>query len=192
MKMFLLGMLTMYLGTLIIALLVGSFTEMCEDTFLEYVFSFPLLIIMWIIKPIKSFIEFPKAYIFCFLHGINPWHCNYSIITIIKWLNYQKKINKNLLKHIQKNIRKKLKKYLTILRNDVIIIIEKEMLNMAKFTVLFRQDYEDEWEHLVLLDNKKNIVIDDTIENHKLSANDVLTLLEKYDIIKVIREEIEY
>lgn len=62
---------------------------------------------------------------------------------------------------------------------------------MAKFTVLFRQDYEDEWEHLVLLDDE-NIVIDDTIENHKLSANDVLTLLEKYDIINVTREEIEY
>lgn len=63
---------------------------------------------------------------------------------------------------------------------------------MAKFTVLFRQDYEEEWEHLVLLDNEKNIVIDDTIENHKLSADDVLTLLEKYDILNVIREEIEY
>ena len=62
---------------------------------------------------------------------------------------------------------------------------------MAKFTVLFRQDYEDEWEHLVLLDDE-NIVIDDTIENHKLSANDVLTLLEKYDIINVTREEIKY
>ena len=66
------------------------------------------------------------------------------------------------------------------------------MLNVAKFTVLFRQDYEEEWEHLVLLDNETNIVIDDTIENHKLSANDVLTLLKKYDIINVIREEIEY
>ena len=83
-------------------------------------------------------------------------------------------------------------KYLTILRNSVIIIIEKEMLNMAKFTVLFRQDYEEEWEHLILLDNEKNIVIDDAIENHKLSANDVLTLLEKYDIINVTREEIKY
>ena len=62
---------------------------------------------------------------------------------------------------------------------------------MAKVTVLFRKDYEEEWEHLVLLDNEKNIVIDDTIENHKLSADDVLTLLEKYDIINVIREEIE-
>ena len=39
---------------------------------------------------------------------------------------------------------------------------------------------------------KKNIVIDDTIENHKLSANDMLTLLEKYDIINVTREEIKY
>ena len=66
------------------------------------------------------------------------------------------------------------------------------MLNVAKFTVLFRQDYEDVWEHLVLLDNEKNIVIDDTIENYKLSANDVLTLLEKYDIINVTREEIKY
>ena len=39
---------------------------------------------------------------------------------------------------------------------------------MAKFTVLFRQDYEDVWEHLVLLDNEKNIVIDDTIINFLL------------------------
>ena len=72
MKMFLLGMLVMYLGTSIITLLVGSFTEMCEDTFLEYLFMFPFLVIAWIIKPIKDFIEFPKAYIFCFMHGINP------------------------------------------------------------------------------------------------------------------------
>ena len=63
---------------------------------------------------------------------------------------------------------------------------------MTKFTVLFKKDYEEEWEYLVLLDNEKNIVIDDRVENHKLSADDVLTLLEKYDIINVIREEIEY
>lgn len=37
MKIFLLGMLTMYLATSIITLLIGSFTKMCEDTFLEYV-----------------------------------------------------------------------------------------------------------------------------------------------------------
>ena len=107
MKMFLLGMLTMYLGTFIIALLVGSFTEMCEDTFLEYVFSFPLLIIMWIIKPIKSFIEFPKAYIFCSLHGINPWHCNYSKIAKLSEENQQKLI-KTLPKKYQKQVEKML------------------------------------------------------------------------------------
>ena len=63
---------------------------------------------------------------------------------------------------------------------------------MEKYTIIFRKDYEDEWEHLVLLDNEKNILIDDTIENHKLSADDVLTLFEKYDIINIIREEIKY
>lgn len=63
---------------------------------------------------------------------------------------------------------------------------------MAKFTVLFRKDYEEEWEHLILLDNEKNIVIDDTVENHKLSADNVLELLEKYNIINLIKEEIEY
>ena len=104
MKMFLLGMLTMYLGTFIIALLVGSFTEMCEDTFLEYVFSFPLLIIMWIIKSIKNVI-FLKAYIFCLLHGINPWHCNYSKITKLSKENQQKFI-KTLPKESQKQVEK--------------------------------------------------------------------------------------
>ena len=74
MKMFLLGMLVMYLGTSIITLLVGSFTEMCEDTFLEYVFMFPFLVIAWIMKPIKNFIEFPKVCIFFLMRGINPWH----------------------------------------------------------------------------------------------------------------------
>lgn len=63
---------------------------------------------------------------------------------------------------------------------------------MEKYTIIFRKDYEDEWEHLVLLDNETNIIIDDTIENHKLSADDVLTLFEKYNIINVIREEIKY
>ena len=78
MKMFLLGMLVMYLGTSIMTLLVGSFTEMCEDTFLEYLFMFPFLVIAWIIKPIKNFIAFPKVCIFCLIRGINPWHFNYS------------------------------------------------------------------------------------------------------------------
>ena len=117
MKMFLLGMLTMYLGTLIIALLVGSFTEICEDTFLEYVFGFPFLIIMWIIKPIKSFIEFPKAYIFCFLHGINPWHCNYSKITKLSEKNQQKLI-RTLPKKYQKQVEKMLDDFKKWCYND--------------------------------------------------------------------------
>ena len=50
MKMFLLGMLVMYLGIFIVTLLVGFFTQICEDTFLEHIFMFPLLIIYGIIK----------------------------------------------------------------------------------------------------------------------------------------------
>lgn len=50
MKMFLLGMLVMYLGTFIVTLLVGFFTQIRENTFLEHIFMFPLLIIYWIIK----------------------------------------------------------------------------------------------------------------------------------------------
>ena len=107
MKIFLLGMLTMYLGIFIITLLVGSFTEMDEDTFLEYVFMFPFLVIIWIIKSIKNVIEFPKAYIFCFLHGINPWHCNYSKITKLSKENQQKFI-KTLPKKYQKQVEKTL------------------------------------------------------------------------------------
>ena len=90
MKMFLLGMLTMYLGTSIIALLVGSLTEMCEDTFLEYLFMFPFLVIAWIIKPIKIFIEFPKVCIFCFVRGINPWYFNYNQVAKLSEENQQK------------------------------------------------------------------------------------------------------
>ena len=123
MKMFLLGMLVMYLGTSVITLLVGSFTKMCEDTFLEYVFMFPFLVIAWIVKPIKNFITCPKTYIFCFVHGINPWSFKYSKVAELSEEN-----QKNLLKHFQKNIRKKLKKYLTILRNDVILTIEREVM----------------------------------------------------------------
>lgn len=107
MKMFLLGMLTMYLGTLIITLLVGNFTEMCEDTFLEYVFRFPFLVIVGIINSIKGFVEFPKAYIFCFLHGINPWHCNYNKVAKLSKENQQKFI-KTLPKKYQKQVEKML------------------------------------------------------------------------------------
>ena len=107
MKIFLLGMLVMYLGTSVIALLVGSFTEICEDTFLEYVFMFPFLAIAWIIKSIKNFIEFQKAYIFCFLHGINPFHCNCSKLAELSEEN-QRKFIKTLPKKYQKQVKKTL------------------------------------------------------------------------------------
>ena len=105
MKMFLLGMLVMYLGTSIVALLVGSFTEMCEDTFLEYVFMFPFLVIAWIIKPIKNFIEFPKVCIFCFMRGINPWHFNYGRVAELSEENQQKFIKAHPKKY-QKKVEK--------------------------------------------------------------------------------------
>ena len=107
MRMFLLGMLTMYLGTSIITLLVGSFTEMDKDAFLECVFRFPFLIIVWIIKPIKSFIEFPKAYIFCFVHGINPWKFKYSKVAELSEENQQK-----FIKTVPKKYQEKVKKIL--------------------------------------------------------------------------------
>ena len=105
MKMFLLGMLVMYLGTSIITLLVGSFTEMCEDTFLEYVFMFPFLVIAWIMKPIKNFIEFPKVCIFCLMRGINPWHFNYSQVAELSEENQQKFIKAHPKKY-QKKVEK--------------------------------------------------------------------------------------
>ena len=105
MKMFLLGMLVMYLVTSIIALLVGSFTEMSEDTFLEYVFMFPFLVITWIVKPIKNFIDFPKVCIFCLMHGINPWNFNYSQVVELSEENQQKFIKAHPKKY-QENVKK--------------------------------------------------------------------------------------
>lgn len=55
--------------------------------------------------------------------------------------------------------------------------------------VLFRKDYEDEWEHIVLYDDNGRMV-DDTLENHHLSALDVLKLFEKHNLIKLETEEI--
>ena len=105
MKMFLLGMLVMYLATSIITLLIGSFTKMCENTFLEYVFMFPFLVIVWIIKPIKNFIEFPKVCIFCLMCGINPWHFNYSQVAELSEENQQKFIKAHPKKY-QKKVEK--------------------------------------------------------------------------------------
>ena len=104
MKMFLLGMLTMYLATSIIALLVGI-TEMCEDTFLEHIFMFPFLVIVWIIKPIKNFIEFPKVCIFCLMRGINPWHVKYGQVAELSEENQQKFIKAHPKKY-QKKVKK--------------------------------------------------------------------------------------
>ena len=101
MKMFLLGMLVMYLGTSIVTLLVGSFTEMREDTFLEYVFKFSFLVIAWII----NFIGFPKVCIFCLMRGINPWHFNYSQVAELSEENQQKFIKAHP-KRYQKKVEK--------------------------------------------------------------------------------------
>ena len=107
MKMFLLGMLVMYLGTSIIALLVGCFTKMCEDTFLEGVFMFPFLVIVWIVKPIKNFVEFPKVCIFLLLKGANPWNFTYSQVIEMSEENQQK-----FIKAHPKKYRKKVEKIL--------------------------------------------------------------------------------
>ena len=111
MKMFLLGMLVMYLGTSIITLLVGCFTKMCEDTFLEYVFMSPFLVIVWIAKPIKNFIEFPKVCIFLLLKGVNPWHFTYSQVIEMSKENQQK-----FIKAHQKKYKKKVEKILDDLK----------------------------------------------------------------------------
>ena len=107
MKMFLLGMLVMYLGTSIITLLVSSFTRMCEDTFLEYVFMFPFLVIMWIVKRIKNFITCPKTYIFCFVHWINPQNFKYSKVAELSEESQQK-----FIKTVPKKYQEKVKKIL--------------------------------------------------------------------------------
>ena len=110
MKMFLLGMLVMYLGTSIMTLLVGSFTEMCEDTFLEYVFMFPFLVIAWIIKLIKNFIEFLKVCIFHFMRWINPWQFNYSQVAKLSKEKQQKFIKAHPKKY-QEEVKKILDDY---------------------------------------------------------------------------------
>lgn len=131
MKMFLLGMLTMYLGTSVITLLVGSFTDLFESDFLEYVFMFPFLVIAWIIKPIKNFIDFPRVCIFCLMRGINPWNFNYSQVAELSEENqqkfikahpkkYQKKVEKILDDFKQQwytNYRKRGKNYETLFYN---------------------------------------------------------------------------
>lgn len=103
MKMFLLGMLTMYLGTTIITTIVSIWID--ADDFLEIIFFFPLAMIAKIIEPIKNFIEFPKVCIFCLVRVINPWHFNYSQVAELSEENQQKFIKAHPKKY-QKKVEK--------------------------------------------------------------------------------------
>ena len=100
MKMFLLGMLTMYLYITIITTIASIWID--ADDFLEIVFFFPLAIIAKIIKPIKNFVEFPKVCIFCLVRGINPWHFNYSQVAELSEENQQKFIKAHPKKYQKK------------------------------------------------------------------------------------------
>ena len=105
MKMFLLGMLTMYLGTTIITIIANIWID--TDDFLEIVFFFPLAIIAKIIKPIKDFVEFPKVCIFLLLKGVNPWNFTYSQVIEMPEENQQKFIKAHPKKY-QKKVEKML------------------------------------------------------------------------------------
>lgn len=56
--------------------------------------------------------------------------------------------------------------------------------------ILFREDLHYDWEHIIVYDDNGN-VIDDGLENHKLSAKEILTLLAKCGIINLTIEEIK-
>ena len=103
MKMFLLGMLTMYLGITIITTIASVWID--TDDFLEIVFFFPLAMIAKIIKPIKNFVEFPKVCIFLLLKGINPWNFTYSQVIEMSKENQQKFIKAHPKKY-QKKVEK--------------------------------------------------------------------------------------
>ena len=105
MKMFLLGMLAMYLGTTIITTIVSIWID--ADDFLEIVFFFPLAMIAKIIKPIKYFVEFPKVCIFLLLKGINPCKFTYGQVIEMSEENQQK-----FIKAHPKKYRKKVEKVL--------------------------------------------------------------------------------
>ena len=100
MKMFLLGMLTMYLGTIIITTIASVWIN--TDDFLEIVFFFPLTMIAKIIKPIKNFVEFPKVCIFLLLKGVNPWNFTYSQVIEMSKENQQKFIQAHPKKYQKK------------------------------------------------------------------------------------------
>ena len=103
MKIFILGMLTMYLGITIITTIASVWID--TDDFLEIVFFFPLAMIAKIIKPIKNFVEFPKVCIFLLLKGINPWNFTYSQVIEMSKENQQKFIKAHPKKY-QKKVKK--------------------------------------------------------------------------------------
>ena len=103
MKMFLLGMLIMYLGITVITTIASIWID--ADDFLEIVFFFPLAIIAKIIKPIKNFVDFPKVCIFLLLKGINPWNFTYSQVIEMSKENQQKFIKAHPKKY-QKKVEK--------------------------------------------------------------------------------------
>lgn len=105
MKMFLLGMLVMYLGTSVVALVVGCVTDMFESDFLEIMFMFPFAIIVKIAGPFVRFFRTPKAYIFLLRKGINPWHFKFGQVAELPQ-EEQEKFIQLLPKKIQKNCRK--------------------------------------------------------------------------------------
>ena len=100
MKMFLLGMLTMYLGTTIITTIASIWIN--ADDFLEKVFFFPLAMIAKIIRPIKNFVDFPKVCIFLLLKGVNPWKFTYSQVIEMSEENQQKFIKAHPKKYQEK------------------------------------------------------------------------------------------
>ena len=100
MKMFILGMLTMYLGITIITTIASVWID--TDDFLEIVFFFPLAMIAKIIKPIKNFVEFPKVCIFLLLKGVNPWNFTYSQVIEMSEENQQKFIKAHPKKYWKK------------------------------------------------------------------------------------------
>ena len=100
MKMFLLGMLAMYLGTIIITTIASIWID--TDDFFFFFFFFTLAVIAKIIKAIKNFIEFIKVCIFCLVRGINPWHFNYSQVAELSEENQQKFIKAHPKKYQKK------------------------------------------------------------------------------------------
>ena len=100
MKMFLLGILTMYLDTTIITTIASIWIN--ADDFLEIVFFFPLAMIAKIIKPIKNFVDFPKVCIFLLLKGVNPCKFTYSQVIEMSEENQQKFIKAHPKKYQEK------------------------------------------------------------------------------------------